>query len=224
MNHKDLKIVVICGGISSEREVSLRSGKAVWEALQKGGYTNAYLFDLKRDNLKELLSVSADLAFLALHGKGGEDGCIQGFLELAGIPYTGSSVETSAICMNKIRTKEILLQADLPTPHFVMVRRDEAYDARKVADRLLREIGLPMVLKAPCEGSSFGVVIVKEDQDIISAMEAVFAFGDCLMAEEFVDGVEVTLPILGNDIPMTLPMIEITSENEFYDYEAKYKE
>jgi len=222
MNRKDLKIVVICGGISSEREVSLRSGNAVLEALQHGGYQNATLFDLKRDNLGALLTMPMDLAFLTLHGKGGEDGCIQGALELAGIPYTGPSVEASAICMNKIKTKEILSQAGIPTPKFVTMRVDDHVDEEAATAYLMEKIGLPMVLKSPREGSSIGVVMVKKKDALLPAIREVFSYGDLLLAEEFVDGVELTLPILGNHALTVFPIVEITSENEFYDFEAKY--
>lgn len=222
MNRKDLKIVVVCGGISSEREVSLRSGQAVWKALQKNGYSHTSLFDLNSNNLVDLLKTPMDLAFLALHGKGGEDGCIQGALELAGIPYTGSSVEASAICMNKIKTKEILEQAGIPTPRFATVYAKDVTDLEVTAKNLIQKIGLPMVLKSPREGSSIGVFIVKHEQEIVPAMKEIFSFGDLLLAEAFISGVEVTLPILGNNEPRALPVVEITSENEFYDYEAKY--
>lgn len=222
MNEKELKIVVVCGGISSERDVSLRSGAAIFQALQKSGYKNLQLFDLTRENLSDLFHMPMDLAFLALHGKGGEDGCIQGALELAGIPYTGSSVEASAICMNKIRTKEILLHAELPTPRFVTLKRSSFVNEQEQAEFLLNAIGLPMVLKAPNEGSSFGVVLVKTKEALISAMHEVFCFCNCLLAEQFVAGSEFTLPILGNEAPVALPLVEITSQNEFFDYEAKY--
>ena len=222
MNQKNLRIVVICGGISSEREVSLRSGTAVYSALRDLGYQNALLFDLTRNSLGELLTLPIDLAFLALHGKGGEDGCIQGLLELLEIPYTGSSVEASAICMNKIRTKEILSQASLPTPKFMTYRKEDIKDWNQVAQELLDTIGLPMVLKSPCEGSSVGVLIVKEKESLIDAIQEIFQYGELLLAEQFMAGTELTLPILGNDVLATLPIIEITSENEFYDYEAKY--
>ncbi len=222
MNHKKMKIVVVCGGVSSEREVSLRSGKAVFDALVRNGYQHVVLFDLTKENLSELFCLPMDLAFLTLHGKGGEDGCIQGALELMGIPYTGPSVEASAICMNKIKTKEILAYSGIPTPKFMTLRAQDCEDLQAVAQNLLQTIGLPMVLKSPREGSSIGVVIVKEATAIVSAIQEVFSYGDLLLAEEFVDGVELTLPILGNQDLTVLPIVEITSENEFYDYEAKY--
>lgn len=220
----DWKIMVVCGGTSSERAISLRSGRAILDALHQYGYRNATLFDLREENMGELLSERPDAVFLALHGKGGEDGCIQGMLELAGIPYTGSGVEASAVCMNKILTKQILEAAGLPTAKFAVVRKSRAErdGFSAVASELLRTLGLPMVLKAPCEGSSIGVVIVREERELVKAMEEVFRYDDRLLAEEFLSGTELTLPILGNDELTVLPEVEITSKRSFYDYTAKY--
>ena len=222
MNRKVLNIAVLYGGISSEREVSLRSGAAVAEALKQGGYTNVRLFDLTAESVPDLLKMPMDLAFLALHGKGGEDGCIQGLLELAGIPYTGSSVEASAVCMNKIRTKQVLAHAGLPTPSFVTLLRHECTDLKEMAEYLIGQIGLPMVLKSPCQGSSIGVVIAKDRESLYKGIDEIFLYGDELMAEQFIEGVELTLPILGNYELTVFPAVEITSENEFYDYQSKY--
>lgn len=219
---KSLKILVICGGFSTEREVSLRSGKAIYDALIRKGYSNAELFDLKRDNIAEILTKKPDIAFLGLHGKGGEDGSIQGLLELAGIPYTGPGVAASAVCMDKILTKRVLANAGLPTAKFEVFRKEECSDITTVANTLIEKLGLPMVLKSPCQGSSIGVVIVKDEESMLSAIEEVLKYGDTLLAEQFVDGPELTLPIMGNDELTVLPVIEITSEREFYDYTAKY--
>lgn len=219
---KNIKILVICGGISTEREVSLRSGEAIFNALVRKGYNNVELFDLKRDNIKEILEKKPNIAFLGLHGKGGEDGSIQGFLELAGIPYTGPGVAASAICMDKIFTKRILENAGLPTAKFVVYHRDECVDKQKVISQMIDKIGLPMVLKSPCQGSSIGVVMVKDIENMSAAIDEVFKYGDYLLAEQFVKGTEITLPIMGNEELVTLPIIEITSEREFYDYTAKY--
>ena len=222
MKQKDLNIVVIYGGVSSEREVSLRSGKAVFEALIRRGYHNTRLFDLTDKNLSELFTIPMDVAYLALHGWGGEDGRIQGVLDLMGVPYTGSSVESSAICMNKSRTKEILQFWGLPTPKFCKFYRSEWESFSLLREKLLENFTLPMVLKSPSQGSSVGVFIIKEETEILHAIEEIFALGDDLLAETFVEGIELTLPVLGNDELTVLPVIEITSENEFYDYEAKY--
>lgn len=221
-DYKEKKIMVVCGGFSSEREISLRSGKAVFDALQNKGYINAFLFDLTRENAGKIIEIKPDIVFIALHGKGGEDGCIQGLLELAGIPYTGPGVGSSAVCMNKIFTKQVLNDAGLPTAKFLVLRKDECKDFAKQSQILIEKIGLPMVLKSPCQGSSIGVVIVKEENEMISAMQEVFKYGDHLLAEQFVDGTEITLPIMGNEELTVLPVIEITSEREFYDYTSKY--
>lgn len=219
---KDLKILVICGGVSTEREVSLRSGKAIYEALIRKGYTNVDIFDLQRENIASLFDSKLDIAFLGLHGKGGEDGCIQGLLELAGIPYTGPGVSTSAVCMDKILTKRVLAHAGLPTPKFKVYRKEECRNVNGVIDELIESLGLPMVLKSPCQGSSIGVVMVKTRESMEEAITEVFKYGDHLLAEQFVRGPELTLPILGNEELTVLPVIEITSEREFYDYKAKY--
>ena len=213
---------VVCGGISTEREVSLRSGQAVYQALQRAGYTNVTLFDLRQDNIGEILAAKPDICFLALHGEGGEDGCIQGLLELAKIPYTGSGIAASAVCMNKILTKQVVAAAGLPTAKFAVYQKSECEDIPRICKQLVDEIGLPMVLKSPCQGSSIGVVIVKDEKEMAPAMAEIFTYGDQLLAEQFLRGVEITVPVLGNDELTVLPDIEITSEREFYDYTAKY--
>ncbi len=220
----DLNVLVVCGGMSSERAISLRSGNAVLEALREYGYRNTSLFDLREDNMAELLARRPDAVFLTLHGKGGEDGCVQGLLELAGIPYTGSGVEASAVCMNKILTKQVLSSMGLPTARFSVVRRTrlEREGLDGVAEFLLSAVGLPMVLKAPCEGSSIGVVIVKKEEELARGIKEVFKYDDRLLAEEFLSGTEITLPIIGNREQTVFPDVEITSERLFYDYTAKY--
>ena len=222
MEYKNLKIAVVCGGVSTEREVSLRSGEAVFNALCRYGFEDVILFDLKQDNIVQLLAEKPDVCFLALHGKGGEDGCIQGMLELAQIPYTGPGIETSAVCMNKILTKQVLSDAGLPTAKFTVLYREDCVDLDKSVDMLVEKIGLPMVLKSPCQGSSIGVIIVKNKQEMPEAIKEIFSLGDQLLAEQFLKGTEITLPILGNEELTVLPDIEITSEREFYDYTAKY--
>ena len=217
-----LNVVVVCGGFSTEREVSLRSGKAIYNGLKNFGYVNVSLFDLKKNNIGELLEKKPDVVFLALHGKGGEDGCIQGILELAQIPYTGPGVAASAICMNKIITKQVLVSYGLPTAKFVMKNESDCKNIDEVSRELISKLGLPMVLKSPCQGSSIGVVVVKNSNDMERAIKEVFSYGNQLLAEEFLCGTEITLPIFGNDELTVLPDVEITSKREFYDYKAKY--
>ncbi len=218
----DMSIAVVYGGISTERLISLNSGNAVYNALKRYGYTNVWLFDLREDNIGELISKKPDIAFLALHGKGGEDGCIQGALDLAGIPYTGSGVACSAICMNKVLTKQVLSAANIPTAKYVKYSKNDIPSINSLKEKLIDTIGIPMVLKSPCQGSSIGVFIVKEETAIEDAITQVFHLGDQLLAEEFLNGIEITLPVIGNDDIEILQDVEITSEREFYDYEAKY--
>ncbi len=220
--NKELKIVVVYGGVSTEREVSLKSGQAVYTALKNYGYEQVSLFDLTGANVSELVALKPDIAYLALHGKGGEDGCVQGALELAGIPYTGPGVATSAICMNKVYTKQVLSSHGIPTPRYAVFHRYECADREALCEKLLADWGVPVVLKSPCQGSSIGVVIVREAKDMPAAIEEIFRYGDQLLVEEYIEGTEVTLPIIGNDEPVLLPEIEITSERDFYDYTAKY--
>ncbi len=215
------KVLVLMGGISTEREVSLKSGAAVAKALEEAGYTVETL-DIKPDNIAKISEIKPDVAYLALHGKGGEDGCIQGLLEWMGIPYTGPGLAASAICMDKTLTKKILLQGNIPTPKSVEYKREDCADVKKVAAELMNALGLPMVIKAPCQGSSIGVVIVREEGHISDAITEVLKYDDSLLAEQFVAGTEVSVPVIGNDNPEVLPIIEITASNEFYDYQSKY--
>lgn len=219
--NKEIKIAVVYGGISTEREVSLKSGRAVYQALCSYGFKNVVLFDLHKDNIGELLSLKPDVAYLALHGKGGEDGCIQGVFELAGIAYTGPGVAASAICMNKIYTKNMLKVAGIPTADYLEIDKNEM-DLNEICFQIEKKLGFPVVLKSPCQGSSIGVEIVKDESRLADAIEDIFSYGDQLLAEKFISGTEITLPIIGNEELLVLPDIEITSEREFYDYQAKY--
>lgn len=219
---KDLRIIVVCGGISSERDVSLRSGKAIYEALLRRGYHNTQLYDLTRENMTGILECQPDVVFLGLHGKGGEDGTIQGMLEFAGIPYTGPGVAASAVCMDKILTKRVLVSEGLPTPHFVVRHKDIDGSDEEIAQSLLSDMPLPMVLKSPCQGSSFGTNIVRQESQLQEAIADVWKYGDTLLAEDFMNGVEITMPILGNNELTVLPLIEITYERPFNDYTTKY--
>lgn len=220
--HHATHILVIYGGTSTEREVSLRSGAAIHQALQDRGFRNTVLFDLTADNAADIIRLKPDLAFLALHGKGGEDGSIQGLLELVGIPYTGSGIAASALCMDKILTKQLLTSAGIPTAPYLVIESPRLSDLERLCAEITHTIGLPAVVKAPCQGSSVGVYIVNCQSDLPAALEAAFGYGDRVLVERYLNGPEITVPLVGNADPRTLPLIEITSENEFYDYEAKY--
>ena len=215
------KILVLMGGYSAEREVSLRSGQAVLNALKSNGY-EALGMDLKGTAIQQLTEYEPDLVFIALHGKDGEDGTIQGLLEILGIPYTGSGVASSAIGMNKVLTKKILIYEGIPTAPFIILNKNEFTDPDRVLRQMLEGIGLPMVIKAATQGSSIGTFIVDKTEQIMDAITAAFEYDNELLVEQFIDGTEVTSTVLGNESLQVLPLIEITSANEFYDYESKY--
>lgn len=220
---KNMRIAVVYGGSSSEREPSLKSGRAAYEALLRSGFTNTVLFDLQNKNIDQLLKLSPDIAMLALHGKGGEDGSIQGVLELAGIPYTGSGIEASAVCMNKILTKRLLEALQIPTADYMILRRTE-YDADPslASRRLIDRLGLPLILKSPHQGSSIGIELVEKEEKLTEAVEEVFRYGNQILAEEYLRGMEITLPILGNEEMTILPEIEMVSDAMYRTYEVKY--
>lgn len=215
------KVLVIMGGTSTEREVSLRSGTAVAKALTEAGY-EAIPFDIQPDNVDKIKEINPDVAFLALHGKGGEDGTIQGLLEWMNIPYTGPGVASSAICMDKNLTKKVLCESGVKTPNFMEYERADDKSLDAVKEEVLARLGLPVVVKSPSQGSSIGVVMVNKEEDFIGATEECLKYGDKVLFEQFIDGVELTVPILGNKELTVLPIIEIESENEFYDFESKY--
>lgn len=216
------RILVLMGGYSEEREVSLRSGAAVLKAVQSLGYT-AEGMDLKDLPIQNMVDYQPDLVFLALHGKDGEDGTVQGLLEILNIRYTGSGVAASAIGINKILTKKIVSYEGIPTAPFVILSKHSfGSSAGELAD-LVQQIGLPMVIKAATQGSSIGVYIVHHQEEVASALEAAFAFDPDVLVEKFIGGTEVTSTVIGNEqTTEALPLIEITAENEFYDYQSKY--
>jgi D-alanine-D-alanine ligase len=216
------RILVLMGGYSEEREVSLRSGAAVLKALNNLGYEVEGL-DLKSAApIQKIIEYKPDLVFLALHGKDGEDGTVQGLLELLGIPYTGSGVASSAIGINKVLTKKILVYEGIPTAPFAILKKHAYIDPQLETEKLLKNIGLPMVIKAATQGSSIGTYIVREANGVRPALDAAFTYDPEVLVEKFIDGTEVTSTVIGNEDPEILPLIEITSANEFYDFESKY--
>ena len=210
------KVGVLCGGRSAEREVSLMSGKGVCDALQSM-QVDAHLFDTGVRSIIELIEQKFDRVFIALHGRYGEDGTLQGLLELLGIPYTGSGPMASSIAMDKIMTKKVWLQAGLPTPRFIEIDR---IDKLELA---MRELGLPMMLKAPNEGSTLGVVKLTQPADLKSAYQEASQYDSVVLAEQFVVGREITVAIIGSgDNAKALPPIQIVAPQGNYDYQNKY--
>lgn len=212
-------VAVLVGGTSNERPVSLCSGEQVEKALLSAGYT-VDVIDTK-DALqaaRRLLDGSYAVAFLALHGKGGEDGLIQGFCETIGLPYTGSGVLASALAMDKARSKVFYAVNGLPVADSVLLRRGEPYSVDEIADRL----GEKCVVKPIGDGSSVGMSLVESARELPAALERAFATGQDVLVESFVAGTEITVAVLGNDDPEPLPVIEIVPHDEFYTYEVKY--
>ncbi|MFP5400170.1 MAG: D-alanine--D-alanine ligase [Gammaproteobacteria bacterium] len=214
------KVAVLMGGSSAEREVSLMSGSGVLHALKSQG-VDAYAFDPAAGDLCELKKEGFQRAFVALHGRHGEDGTVQGALELLGIPYTGSGVMASAIAMDKVMTKRVWLAEGLPTPRWVLLAPDhqQPADTRAVPD----ELGLPLIVKPPREGSSIGVTKVSGYSQMHDAVALSAKYDPDVLCEEFVDGDEVTCPVLGEgEHAVALPVIRIVAPEGAYDYEHKY--
>jgi D-alanine-D-alanine ligase len=207
------RVAVLMGGLSAEREVSLKSGAAVLAALLARG-VDAQGVDVGEDGVARLQAGGFDHAFIALHGRGGEDGVIQGVLEALRIPYTGSGVLGSALSMDKLRSKQVWQAADLPTPPFERLNADSHWDT--VASRL----GLPLAVKPVCEGSSFGITRVERSEDLPMAWRAAVDFDEAVMAESWIAGGEYTVAILAGE---ALPVIRLETPRAFYDYAAKYQ-
>jgi len=204
------KIGVLMGGISAEREVSLRSGAAIFKALQGLGY-NAVAIDVGHDLCEVLQREKIAVAFLALHGGYGENGSIQGMLEVLGIPFTGSGVLASALAMDKEASKKIFLYHKIIVPSFVVLNKEYKPDSIAFA--------LPWVVKPSAEGSSIGVSIVKEKEQLHEALEKAYSHGERVIVEEFIDGKEIHIGILNEK---ALGGVEVRPSLEFYNYEAKY--
>jgi|TARA_B110001469_G_scaffold109917_1_gene111390 D-alanine-D-alanine ligase len=210
-----VRVAVIYGGTSAEREISLMSGKQVLTHLQSAG-VNAFGLDLGghgQDQLQQLQQAGMDVAFIMLHGRGGEDGTLQGALELMSVPYTGCGVLASSLGMNKLMTKLVWLAQGVATPAYEMLNNKSNWT--DVAERL----GLPLVVKPVHEGSSLGINIVDSVATLEQAYRDAAAYDREVMAEQFIDGDEYTVPILNN---RSLPAIRLETENAFYDLQAKY--
>ncbi|MFP4079043.1 MAG: D-alanine--D-alanine ligase [Ectothiorhodospira sp.] len=207
------RVAVLMGGWSAERAISLRSGQAVLDALRAAG-VDAQGVDAGRDVLEVLRRGGFDRAFIALHGRGGEDGVVQGALELAGIPYTGSGVAASAMAMDKLMTKRLWRGAGLPTPDFRVL--ETGFDPQAVAESL----GLPLIVKPALEGSSIGMTRVTRAEELVTAHATAAACGGPVLAERWIAGGEYTAAILDGE---ALPLIRLETPRAFYDYEAKYR-
>jgi D-alanine-D-alanine ligase len=213
------RIGVLMGGYSSERDISLKSGKAVTEALQESG-CDVVAVDIKEQDEKKILSAlqesHIDVAFIALHGQLGEDGRIQSILEQANIPYTGPGVKASALAFDKIKTQTLLKDRSiLIAPHMILNKGE--YDAASLVEK---NLGLPVVVKPPREGSSIGVTLVKEAKDLPAALDLAWQYAPDILIEKFIKGRELTVGIVGQE---ALPIVEISYTDEFFNFSAKYQ-
>ena len=208
------RVAVLMGGNSAEREISLHSGNAVLEALRSAGVDARDLDPAGKDFVRELGEGRFDRVFIALHGRGGEDGVIQGMLDVLGLPYTGSGVLGSALAMDKLRTKQVWQSAGIPTPAFTLL----SSKAGAVAAR--NELHYPLIVKPPHEGSSIGISKVDAADDLPGAWEQAAQYDPVVLVEQWIDGVEYTAGILGDDV---LPLIRLETPNVFYDFAAKYE-
>ena len=206
------KVAVLMGGKSAEREISLMSGNGVLKALRANG-VDAHSFDPAQRELGDLKREGYARCFIVLHGRGGEDGSLQGALEFLGIPYTGSGVLASALALDKVRTKRLWAAEGLPTAPHAILTRDSNLNA------VAKKLGLPVFVKPASEGSSVGMTKVKRAADLDEAFAAAVNYDPVVIAEKFIDGPELTAGILGERV---LPLIRIETPREFYDYQAKY--
>ncbi len=214
---KKSKIAVLCGGMSSEKEVSMRSGKGCFDALRRLGFNNAELVVVDENIAETLKNGNYDYAYNALHGKYGEDGCIQGILEILKIPYTGCGVMASAVCMHKEYTKRILSTTDIPLIKSVYVQKGE-----DVVEKT-KNLKYPLITKPVCEGSSFGMTKVNTPDELQAAYEEAAKYNPDVLIEEYLVGVGCTVGVLEQDgKPFATEILELRPKNEWYDYEAKY--
>lgn len=212
------KVALLAGGTSGEREISLSSGKGAQAALEEAGFDVTFLDPANKADLGRLIADDFDVAFLCLHGKGGEDGSIQGLLETIGLPYTGSGVWASALAIDKEKAKMFYRAAGISTPESLAITRDGDYSLEEIAQKM----GGSCVVKPNTEGSSLGVFIVKPDDDLEECIDQAFQVGERLLIERYVEGTELTVAVVGADTPEALPIIEIVPQSDSYDFESKY--
>lgn len=220
LNPQEISVALLSGGKSGEREISLVSGKAVYEALTEAGFSVTQIDPADKKDLVKLIEGSFDVAFLALHGKLGEDGTIQGMLEIIGLPYTGPDVWSSATAIDKAKTKVVYERVGVPTPRSILLSSPD----EMTAEDIVREFGTSCVIKAATEGSALGVYLCDCSAEIEQALQDVFKIDDKAIVETLIKGDEYTVGVLGTEDPRALPVIQIIPVNDFYDFESKYAE
>lgn len=210
---RKLKIAVLYGGVSSEREVSLRTGRAVLTALSRCGY-DVVGIDADRDLASKLVAAEAEVVFIALHGRHGEDGTVQGLLEILGLPYTGSGVLASSMAMDKVTTKRLLLHEGIVTPDFCVYRQGDDIDLFTAQIK-----HWPVIAKPVHEGSTIGVTIANNAEELVAGLRAGLAYDHTILVEEFIQGDEATVSVLNG---AALPVIQVVPKSGFYDFSSKY--
>ena len=215
---EDLRVALLAGGASDEREISLASGRGAGNALREAGFSVTEFDPAEKKDLQNLIAGNYDVAFLCMHGKMGEDGTLQGFLEMIGLPYIGSGVWSSALAMDKAKSKLFYENAGIQTPVSVTLYSP---DDMSVED-ILSTVGESCVVKPATEGSALGVYIVKGADEVKDAIGKAFELDSEVLVETFVKGTELTIAVLGNEQLEALPVIQIVPRNEFYDFESKY--
>ena len=215
---EEIRVAVLYGGKSAERAVSLNTGAQVSGALQGLGFDVVPIDTGDDEFITALVGAEADVAFICLHGRFGEDGTVQGLCELLELPYVGSGVLASALAMEKVKSKQFFSLVGLPTPDYAVVHRGRLYDL----NALVSALGEKTVVKPANEGSSVGMTIVHHSGELAEAIEKAFAYDRDVLVECFIEGTEVTIAVIGNDDVVALPTLEIVPEHEFYDYDSKY--
>ncbi len=213
-----ISVALLAGGASGERDISLASGAGAREALEEAGFHVTMLDPVVKNDLVRLITEDFDVAFICLHGRYGEDGTIQGMLDLLGIPYIGSGVWSSAIAIDKARSKLFYQKNGINTPQSMLLKRGDAVDVNAIVNT----VGVPCVVKPASAGSALGVHILTDRADIADAVESVFTIDCEAIIETYIKGTELTVSVIGNKEPFSLPIIEIVPKNEFYDFESKY--
>lgn len=215
---RKMKVALLAGGASGEREISLASGEGARAALEEAGFTVQVLDPARKEDLVALVQGSFDVAFICLHGKYGEDGTIQGLLEILGIPYIGSGVWSSSLAMDKAKAKVFYEHFGILTPP------SRVYGTQKpiCGEDLVRELGSPLVVKPSAEGSALGVHIVSSAAEVDAAIQEALQMDGEVLVEKYISGTELTVSVMGNADPQALPVIEIVPKAEFYDFESKY--
>lgn len=217
------RTAVLMGGRSLEREVSLRSGRRVSTALKSRGY-EVIEIDVDQNLIENLKKASPDIVYIALHGKYGEDGSIQEVLEIMRIPYTGPGVYPNILGIDKVMTKHVLKQAGISTARFHALSAGAFKDmgASSALPSIIADFGMPLVVKPSAQGSALGLKVVDKQEDLATALLAALSYDDKVLIEEYIDGTEISVSVIGNDDPVVLPIVEVIPHKDWFDFEARY--